>query len=82
MGAFTPRHPWGMLSLPKVVQGSLYPMLRATFPPPIPSLGAVMGPGEGGGRAEPCCSPPPSPLGHRAVLGTGGPRAPAPGGAS
>lgn len=39
MGAFTPHHPRRMLSLPRAVQGSLYPMLKATFSPPSPAWG-------------------------------------------
>lgn len=74
MGAFTHRHPQGMLSLPRVAQGSLYPMLRANVSRPSPQPGGSYGAGGRQSRAEPCCSPRPSPLRHRAALGTGGPQ--------
>lgn len=83
MGAFTLHHPQGMLSLPEVVQGSLYPVLRATFPPLIPSLGAViwgrgMEEAEQSRAARPCRALPVTAL----CSAPAGPGPPAPGGAS
>lgn len=69
----TPRHPQAMLSLPTPRAVST-PHSGQHFPPPIPIPGAVMGWGEGGGRAEPYCSPSPSCAQHRRAPG------PSPGG--
>lgn len=68
MGALSPHQPRGMLSLLKVVQGSLCLMLRATIPTPSPAWEQPWGRGK---ESRACCSPPPSAPGHCAVLSTG-----------